>query len=455
VSYVPITPAEREAMCRELGIDEPAELWSSIPEALRLGRSLDLPAPLSEVELRREMTRRAEENLHLDRAISFLGGGMADHFVPSVVGELVRRSEFYTAYTPYQPEVAQGTLQATYEYQTMIARLTGMEVSNASVHDGATAMTEAALMAAGATGRSRVLVSTSVAARYREVLATHASGGALEVVEIPHVLGKSDHEAIARELGPEVAAVIVARPNAFGIVEELEELPARCQEAGALLVVVTEAISLALLESPGALGADLVVGDGQPLGNALSFGGPTFGFLACRRQHVRRLPGRLVGRTRDADGDPAYVLTLQTREQHIRRERATSNICTSSSLNALTGAIYLAVMGREGFREVAWQCLQKSHYAARRLAAIPRVTLAFAEPFVKEFVVRVEGSPEEILGELARDGFLAGPALARDYPELHRHFTVCVTENRTRAEIDDFAARLANCLRERPSPAVV
>ncbi|MBI4497136.1 MAG: aminomethyl-transferring glycine dehydrogenase subunit GcvPA, partial [Chloroflexi bacterium] len=390
LSYIPNTDADRAAMLRAIGVDAPHDLFTDIPAAYR-DPALRLPPPLSELELKRELGRIAARNAALDGfggMPSFLGGGVYRHFIPSVVGSIVARAEFYTAYTPYQPEISQGTLQYTYELQSMLCQLTGMDVANAGMYDGATAAGEAALMAARLTGRQAVAVFSTVAPNIRDVVATYCSGPELAVREIA--------AGGPPQVGGEVACVLVQQPNAFGYLEDLGAWGRAAHAAGALLVVSVDPISLGLFRPPADYGADIVVGEAQALGNAPNFGGPYLGIFTCREQFLRQMPGRIVGRTTDAEGRTGYVMTLQTREQHIRRERATSNICTSQALVALAATVYLACLGPRGLRQIAELCYHKAHYAAALIAKLPGFELAFDRPFFKEFVVRCPVAPAEL-----------------------------------------------------------
>jgi glycine dehydrogenase subunit 1 len=434
-------------MLETLGLASSQELFDSIPRSIRDAfRGDGLPETgLSEDEVSRELNRLAARNLGACRFVSFLGGGVYDHYVPSLISSLILRSEFLTAYTPYQPEVSQGTLQAIFEFQSLICNLTGMAVANASLYDGATAIAEAALLACGATNRDRVLVSAGVNPRYRAVVSTYleATDRELTLVDVDGA-GRTPVAAVG---GNDVAAVVVAYPNFFGIVEELAALR-QAMDRKALLIVVANPIALGLLAAPGALGADLVVGEGMSLGVGQNFGGPGVGFIAVKEALLRRIPGRLVGMARDHDGRPGFVLTLQAREQHIRRARASSNICSNQALAALAATIYLSTLGKRGLPELARLNYHKAHYAFRALTAIPGVKAAFDGPFFNEFAVRLPASPASILPELqSRDGLAAGLALGPDYPALGDALLVAVTERRSRADIDALAAALARVLR--------
>ncbi|MBO2519021.1 aminomethyl-transferring glycine dehydrogenase subunit GcvPA [Limnochorda sp.] len=444
--YLPLTDGDRRKMMDRIGISSIDELFQAIPPAARLHRPLNLPGPLSELELTAHMRRLAAANRHVDELVSFLGGGAYDRFVPAVVRHVVARSEFYTAYTPYQPEVSQGVLQVIYEFQTMICRLTGMEAANASMYDASTALAEAAAMSCGATGRSRVLVAGSVHPEYRRVTATYLAHQDREVVTVPLRDGRLDRERLEALLDEKVAAVLIQQPNFFGILEEVDGLADRVHQAGALLVVAADPVSLGILKPPAAYGADVAVGDVQPLGNALSFGGPYAGYFAVRQTLLRRMPGRLAGMTTDRDGRRGFVLTLQAREQHIRRERATSNICTNNALNALAATVYLATAGPHGLAEVATRSTQLAHVAQERLCQIPGVRLAWEQPFLFEFALELPKPAHAVVRALLDDGFLAGLPLGRFAPQWERLLLVAVTETRTLAEIEQLAHALERAL---------
>jgi glycine dehydrogenase subunit 1 len=450
VAYQPHTDADVERMLARLGLADVDELFAPIPAGLRAPAGLDLPRPHAEQEVAAELTRLAARNKSLDELVCFLGAGVYDHYVPAVVWYLAGRGEFATSYTPYQPEMSQGVLQALFEYQTLISELTGLEVSNASLYDGASAVAEAATMVLAATGRNEILVSAAVAPRVRELLDTYSAGLDLKLVEVGALDGHTDLDEVRGKVGDSTAALLLAQPNFFGVVEDVAGAAEVVHQAGGRLVVSFDPLAAGLLEPPGRLGADVVVGEGQSLGNHPNFGGPAFGFLACAEADVRRLPGRLVGQTVDADGQRAFVLTLQAREQHIRREKATSNICTNQTLNAVAAAIYLSWLGPTGLAELGERCLRAARYAADRLTAIPGVRLAFADqPFVKEFVLRLPADPAEVCRRLADRGWLAGlplTGLAPALGDLGDALLVAVTERRTRAEIEGLAEALADVL---------
>ena len=445
MTYFPNTPSDQAEMLRTIGVRSIDELFAAVPEEFRLRRPLNLPAAMSELELLRYMTEQAGRNQPAGQSACFLGAGCYDHFIPTAVDFLAARSEFYTAYTPYQPEASQGSLQAFFEYQTLITQLTGMEVSNASLYEGASAMAEAVLMAMAATGRQgRVVTAATVHPEYRQTLATYLANLPTEILTLPTPEGWIRPADLAAVLNEQTACVVFQHPNFFGCLEEADRLVEAAHAAGALAVVVFDPISLGLLRRPGDYGADIAVAEGQCLGIPMSFGGPYLGILACRESLLRRIPGRLVGQTTDRQGRRCWVLTLQTREQHIRREKATSNICTNQGLMALRASIYLALMGPEGLREVAHLCLQKTRYALEQITRTGRWQAPFARPVFKEFVIRRTGQDMEALVDAAaKEGIFAGVPLGRWYPELADAMLVAVTEKRTQAEIDRWATLLS------------
>jgi len=443
--YIPHTPEDVRQMLEAIGVSAVDDLFVGVPAGIRLDRPLDLPEPLAESELLRELGRLAARNATPATHASFLGGGAYNHFIPAVVDQLISRSEFYTAYTPYQPEISQGTLQAIFEFQTLICQLTGMDVANASMYDGASACAEAVLMAARAGRRKKVLLSAALHPEYRATVATYCSYLGMELIAFPcDRTGRSDAGELARLLDRETAAVVAGYPNYFGVVEDLAALAAATHECGARLVAaVQEPLSLGLLKSPGELGADIVVGEGQSFGIPVSYGGPSLGFFAARQKDVRAMPGRLVGQTVDTDGRRGFVLTLATREQHIRREKATSNICSNQGLCALMAAIYLSLMGKQGIREVAKQNLAKTEYAKERIAELPGYSLPFGGATFNEFVVENDEGAGAILARLEEQGILGGISLERTYGDMPNRFLVCVTEQNSRDEIDALVAALA------------
>jgi glycine dehydrogenase subunit 1 len=437
MKYIPATPAERERMLQAIGVRAADDLFDDIPQEVRLRGPLDLPPAMADPDLLAHARRLAARNADCDQLTCFLGAGAYDHFVPSTVPHLALKPEFLTAYTPYQAEIMQGELQAIFEYQTLMCELTGMDVANASMYDGASALGEAASMAADLTKRPRILVSAAIHPEYRQVLRTFTGHRSITVEDLAASGGITDPADVQSALTDDTAAVIIQSPNFFGCLEDGGTLATAVHGRGALLVVaIADPISLGLVRPPGEYGADIVAGEGQALGNALNFGGPYLGMIATKEEFVRRLPGRLVGRTVDTEGRPGYVLTLQTREQHIRRARATSNICTNESLNALIAAVYLSTLGRQGIQHVAELNARKAHYARQRIASLRGYGVAFDAPTFNEFVVRCPISPEEINRRLLEHRVLGGLPLGRFYPELSDGWLVCVTESRTRAEID-------------------
>jgi glycine dehydrogenase subunit 1 len=453
--YIPHTPDERRAMLSVIGVSREDDLLKEIPAALRERAIPQLPPACSELELERIFGIWAGENRPTGRGpgsmLSFLGAGAYDHAIPSVVGQLIGRSEFYTAYTPYQAEMSQGLLQATYEYQTMICELTAMDVANASVYDGASALAEAALMAMRITNRSAIAVAPTLHPHYRRVLETYLQGIACTIHTLPAGDGITDPVSVASSLSASCAAVIVQQPNFFGCLEETEALGRAAHEAGALLIAMVDPISLGLLAPPGEYGADIAVGEGQPLGIPVNFGGPYLGFFATKQAFMRQLPGRIVGATVDPAGRRGYCLTLQAREQHIRRERATSNICTNQALTALAATVYLAVMGPDGLREAATQCWDKAHYLERALTQLPGVRAWSPALFFKEFVVTLPVASDVIVRRLADDGIVPGLALgsyggADGVGGMEQALLCCVTEKRTREELDRLVAAMARAL---------
>ena len=440
--YLPLTATDREEMLAAIGITSTEELFADIPDSVRYKGELQVSKKHSEQSLLKHMRGLAGKNADFDRYASFLGAGIYDHHLPVVINHVISRSEFYTAYTPYQPEISQGELQAIFEFQSFICELTGMAVANASMYDGATALAEAGALAHGATKRRRLVVSRAVHPEARQIVQTSAKGLGLEIVEIGCKNGATDLEALAAAIDGDTAAVLVQSPNFFGCLEDLPAIGALIHAVDGLFVVSANPLALGLLQSPGAAGADIVVGDAQPLGIAASLGGPTCGYFAVADKWMRRMPGRIVGQTVDQSGKRGFVLTLQAREQHIRREKATSNICSNQALLALCASVYLSVMGKEGLREVGRLNVQKAHYAASRLDAGHAGTVLYKEtPFFNEFVLRLpEGESVEAVNErLLAEGFIGGYDLGRDYPELAGCMLIAVTEQRSKEDIDRFA----------------
>jgi glycine dehydrogenase subunit 1 len=440
VSQLSLTGADREAMLAAIGVDSVADLFEQIPAAVRLDRPLELEPALTEQELVRHLEELAAKNVHVGQELSFLGAGIYDHYVPAVVDFLLSRNQLLTAYTPYQPEMSQGTLQAIFEYQTAICELTGMDISNASGYDGSTVAADACFVARHHTGREKVVLLETLAPQVRQVVKTYAPGFGLEVVEVAHEGGATDPDAV-RAAAEGAAAVIFPQPNFFGVLEDAPALAAAAKDAGAVAVAHVDLMSLGVLEAPGVYGADIVVGEGQSAGNYLSYGGPHYGFLAARSDFVRRMPGRIVGETTDAEGRRAYVLTLQTREQHIRREKATSNITTNQTLLALGGLAYLSWLGPQGLREVGEASLALTQYTQEQVG----LPLAFPDRQVfREVAFRTSRPAGDVVRDARERGVHPGYVLGRDYEGLDDVLLVALTEKRTTAEID----RLAETLRE-------
>jgi glycine dehydrogenase subunit 1 len=442
--YLPKSPAERQEMLAAIGVKNVEELFSSIPEKYRLKKPLNLPGPFSEQEVIRYFQERAAENS--GGYTSFLGAGVYNHLRSVVTDTIIQRGEFLTSYTPYQAEITQGTLQAIFEFQTLMCQLTGQEVANASMYDGSTATTEAVLMAERLTGRTRVLVARSVHPEYREVLRTYAKNSGLHVEEISYTMaGTLDAKALKAAIGEDVCAVVVQSPNFFGTIESLEPLAEITRAAGAMLVVaVAEAVSLGAVRPPAE--ADIVAMEAQSFGLAPSYGGPYAGVIASREKYVRQMPGRLSGQTTDSEGQRGFVLTLATREQHIRREKATSNICTNQALCALAATVHLTLLGKEGLREQAEQNLSKAHFALSELEKIPGVRRAFSGPFFNEFTVALPKSVKLVNAELLREKIIGPFVLGTAYPELSKNAVVCVTETTSRAEIERLVAGVRKAL---------
>ncbi len=440
--YTSATEADRAEMLAAIGIDSTADLFEQVPEPLRLGRPLQLPAGMSEAEVHERLAELAGRNADAEREVCFLGAGMYDHYVPAIVDAITQRSEFLTPYTPYQPEISQGGLQAMFEFQTAMSELTGLPVSNAGLYEGPSSVASAGYLAIGATGRRCFVVSRGVHPHSRETLATYSVGFGAEVVEVGLEDGVTDPAALADAVDGGTAAVFLQSPNFLGAVEDVEALGAAAKEHGALLVVAVDPMTLGILKPPGEQGADVALGEGQPLGNRLDYGGPSFGFFCATEELTRRMPGRIAGETDDVDGRRGFVLALQTREQHIRREKATHNICTAQALNALAAMIHLAWLGREGFRELGELLVRRTAYARERLAAVDGVELLHEAPVVREFAVRLDAPVERVLERCAERGIAAGYPLGHEYPEHEDGLLVAITERRTRVQIDALADAL-------------
>jgi glycine dehydrogenase subunit 1 len=448
-TYTSATDADRRTMLDAIGVMSVEQLFADVPGALRLDRPLALPAGMAEQEVYEHLRELAARNVSCEDEVSFLGAGMYDHYAPSLIDTLLSRSEFLTPYTPYQPEISQGGLQVMFEYQTAISELTGLPVSNASVYEGPSAVGAAAYLAKLANGRPRVLASRGVHPHSRETLTTLARGYGQTIEEVPLKDGATDLDALVAALrsGSDVSAVVLQQPSFLGTVEDVAALTEAAKQAGAVVICACDPIPLGILEPPGAQGVDIAVGEGQTLGNRLDFGGPSFGFFAASQEHLRRMPGRIAGETVDVDGKRGFVLTLQTREQHIRREKATSNICTAQALNALAGVVYLGWLGRQGLMELGELLLRRTPYARETLCAIDGVEPLHEQPVVREFALRLAGvDVDAVVERLAAEGINAGYRLGRAYPEYEDGLLVAITERRTRAQIDRFAEALGDAL---------
>ena len=445
MSYIPNTREDQETMLARLDLPSLEALLAPVPENVRLRRPLELPPALSEPDLKRVLYAMAAKNKNLDTVISFLGAGTYDHAIPSVVPHLQRRSEFLTSYTPYQPEVSQGMLQAIYEFQTMVCQITGLDIANASLYDGATAMVEAVLLAVGPGGRGEVVISQGVDPQYRRVLHTYAHARGFQVKEVPIRDGLTSIEDLNEAVSATTSAVVIQQPNFFGSIEDMSAIEPIAHKGKAVFIAtITEPASLGILASPGEYGADIAVGEMMSFGNTMSFGGPALGFMASKQKYMRLLPGRLVGQTIEEGGEKqtGYVLTLQTREQHIRRERATSNICTNQSLLAVGATIYMAAIGKQGFRELGELCLQKAHYAYRQITALPGFEPVFSAPFFDEFVIKSPVPTQKLQQHFEQTDIIGGYDLGLDYPDMENCLLFCVTETRAKEEIDRLVAVL-------------
>mgnify|MGYP001577096415 CR=1 FL=1 len=447
MSYLSLSDKDKKEMLARAGVGSVDDLFACIPEAVRLKRPLDLPPAQSELELVRTVGTIGAKNAYGGH-LAFLGGGAYEHFIPTVVDYLSSRGEFVSPYTPYQPEVSQGTLQIIFEFQTLVCQLTGLDIANASLYDGSTGAAEAVLMAQRVTGRNKVVIARSLHPQYREVIQTYIKNMDVDAVEVGYGPdGRIDKDALGRLLDDATAAVVCQSPNFFGVVEDVQALSDAAHARKALaVVVVAEALSLGLLEAPGKLGADIVTGEGQSLGIPVSFGGPYLGFMACKKEYLRQMPGRITGQTVDKDGRRGFVLTLSTREQHIRRERATSNICTNQALCALRATIFMETLGKQGLREMAWQNAQKAAYAADKLAAVPGVKRRLTGPVFNEFAIGLPKPWPAVDAALKAKGIIGGYGLGEAYPELGNAVLVAVTELRTKGEIDRLALALQEVL---------
>ena len=434
--YIPHTPEDERQMLEKIGVEKIEDLFKDIPENVALKRELSLEESKSELEVAAYLSKMAEKNCSLSELTCFLGAGAYDHYIPSVVDYLISRGEFYTSYTPYQPEISQGTLQYLFEYQTLIANLTEMDLANASLYDGGTAIAEAMLMAVSVSKKNKVLVSQTVRPESRKILNTYAKIQGIEVEEVKMKDGSTDLDDLQGKINDQVGAVIVQNPNFFGIIEDIEKTNEIVHgEKKANLIVSVDPISLGILKTPGEIGVDIVVGEGQSMGIPLSFGGPYLGFLAASNKFLRKIPGRIVGETVDLDGKRSYVLTLTAREQHIRREKATSNICSNQGLNTLAATIYMVTMGKEGIREVALQSAKKAYYTYEKMIASGKYKPLFDKPFFKEFAITSDKGADLILSELRKEKIIGGYHLGIDYPQYENSLLYAVTEKRSKAEI--------------------
>ena len=441
MSYIPNSPEILKRMLDEIGVSDFENLIKTVPASLRLKKPLIMPQPLSELELDRAIHDIAAENASLQAC--FAGGGAYDHFTPAAVDHILLRPEYYTAYTPYQAEVAQGTLQTMYEFQSFISRLAGLGVTSASLYDGATALAEAVLMAASHTKRNEILISQTVNPYYMETVETYLSGLNVAVKTIAALDGTTDFGAIRSKVSDKTAAVVLQSPNFFGQIERIKDIAPDIKNSGALFIDIYDPLSLGILLSPGECGADLAVAEGQSLGMSLNFGGPYLGLLSARREFLRKMPGRLSGRTKDNQGRVGYVMTLQTREQHIRRERATSNICTNQALCALAASVYMSLLGPYGLEKIGKLCYSKARYAARAIGELPGFSLKFSGPFFKEFVVETPSPPGRIISKLAKKGILAGIDMGQFRLGLKGCLMIAVTEKRSKHQIDNLVYELS------------
>lgn len=445
--YLPMTIDDKKEMLSFLGIEDVSELFSDIPEKIRFKGTLDIPRGLSEPETVKHFTQLANKNANSTEYAYFLGAGIYDHYIPSTVNHVISRSEFYTAYTPYQPEISQGELQAIFEFQTMICELTGMDVANSSMYDGPTALAEAANLAVGGASGKKVVISKAVHPEAREILKVNAKGQNYEVVEVDVKDGVTDLEALEQAVNENTACVIVQYPNFFGSIEDLAAVESIAHKYKGLFIVSSNPIALGVLEAPGSYQADIVVGDAQPFGIPMQLGGPSCGYFAVREKLMRKIPGRIVGQTVDQNGKRGFVLTLQAREQHIRREKATSNICSNQALNALAASVAMSAIGKQGLQEMSWLNVQKTQYAKNQIAKLSGYEVAFDAPVFNEFVVKVPGNVTEINRGLFKRKIIGGYDLGRDYPELEGYMLLAVTEARTKEEIDSLVQGLEEMAR--------
>ena len=442
--FIPNTDEDRKEMLASIGVENFEQLIANIPDELRFKEKINLPPPLSEMEITSHLHSKIKKNSGCIDYVSFLGGGAYDHYIPAAIDHIISRSEFYTAYTPYQPEVSQGTLQVIYEYQSMIAELMAMDVSNASLYDGASALAEAVLMAISETRKNKILISKAVNPFYRQVIASYISGQDVKLEFISSGEGVTDLDHLKKQIDNNTAAVVIQHPNFFGCLEDVDELEKIIHQHNALYITSNDPMSLAILEPPGNYNVDVATGEGQCFGNALNYGGPYLGILTTKEKFIRKMPGRIAGATVDTQGRQGFVLTYQTREQHIRRDKATSNICTNQALNALAATIYLALMGKYGLKNVATRCLNNSHYLADKIQNIDGFSLKYNRPFFKEFVIDTPVDPEKIIANLSKKRILAGINLNKLDPDFKNNLLIAVTEKRTKEEMDLFIDALTS-----------
>ncbi|MEK4973220.1 aminomethyl-transferring glycine dehydrogenase subunit GcvPA [Niallia sp. FSL R7-0648] len=439
--YLPMTEQDQKEMLAAIGVSSVEDLFSDIPEKVRFQGNYSIKPAKSESALLKELTKLAQKNADAKANVSFLGAGVYDHYSPVIVDHVLSRSEFYTAYTPYQPEISQGELQAIFEFQTMISELTGMDVANSSMYDGATALAEAGMLSAGTTKRKKILLSSAVHPEAKEVVKTYAKGQYIEVIEIPHNEGITDIEALEEMVDDTVAAVMIQYPNFFGRVEPLKDLEAIIHAHKSLFVVSSNPLALGALTPPGKFNADIVVGDAQPFGIPMGFGGPHCGYFAVTSKLMRKVPGRLVGQTVDDNCQRGFVLTLQAREQHIRRDKATSNICSNQALNALAASVAMTALGKHGVKEMAIANIQKAHYAKTKLKEVG-FEIVYEGPSFNEFIIKCNSSISAVNRALLEKGIIGGYDLGRDFKQLENHMLIAVTELRTKEEIDEFVAEM-------------
>jgi len=445
IPYLKITESERKEMLSKLEIDNMEELFNDIPKKLRVNKKLKIPNKMSEIELINHINEIGKQNVSTDDVISFLGGGVYNHYIPPMIDQILMKPEFYTAYTPYQPEISQGTLQAIFEFQTMICEITGLDVSNASVYDGATAASEAMNMACNHTKRNKILIASTLNPETKNVLKTYAVCQDIEIIEINSVDGVLNIDDLEQKMNQDIAMCLVQNPNYLGQIEDCEKIEEIVHKTKKTLFgIYSYPMSLGILKSPGELNADIAIGDGQCFGISQGFGGPHLGFMAAKKNLLRKLPGRIVGETEDKDGKRAFVLTLQAREQHIRREKASSNICSNQSLLALANTVYLSMVGREGFKKLAIQITNKAHYLQKKLLLINGVKLKYDGPFFNEFVIEIDGDIQNVLDELFSKGYYGGIKLTGD--ENKNCIMIAVTEKHTKNNLDDFADALEEVL---------